>query len=95
MCTNSHDTPLRGDNLTRAWRVVRKTAGLQDVRLHDIRHSWASDSISAGVPLATVGVALGHKSTQTTARYAHLHNSAIRDGLAKTGDAIEKATEGR
>ncbi len=82
------------ENVGRAWRRVRMAAGLAGVRLHDLRHSWASDAVSAGVPLYVVGAALGHRQPSTTARYAHLHDKAVREGLAKAGDAIERATKG-
>jgi hypothetical protein len=47
------------------------------------------------MPMQIIGAVLGQKTPTTTARYAHLHNAAIRDGLAKTGDAIEAATRGK
>jgi integrase len=64
-------------NLQRPWRRVRKAAGLDDVRIHDLRHSFASVAIGAGVPLALIGGLLGHRSVQTTARYAHLANDPL------------------
>lgn len=95
ICLTAEGTDLRGDNLTRAWIRIRKLAGLKDVRLHDFRHSWASDAISAGVPLHVVGKVLGHKTATTTARYAHLHDRAVQEGLAAAGDAIEIAQAGK
>lgn len=92
VCTNESATRL--SNVQRAWRTLRAHAGLEDVRLHDLRHSWASDAVSAGVPLSVVGKVLGHKSPQTTARYAHLHDRALQDGLERAGAAIEHATHG-
>lgn len=65
-------------NLARAWESIRGRAGLLDVRLHDLRHSFASDALNAGVPLAAVGGMLGHKRVETTARYAHLDDKVMR-----------------
>lgn len=58
------------------WERIRKEAGCPDLRLHDLRHSFASAAISAGLSLAQIGELLGHKNTQTTKRYAHLVEEA-------------------
>lgn len=57
------------------WPLARAACGLQHVRLHDIRHSAATEMVNAGVDLATVGKVLGHKSHASTMRYAH-HSTA-------------------
>jgi integrase len=85
--------PFRG--LSQSWIRVRGLRSLDDVRFHDLRHSYASAALKAGIPLATVGKLLGHKRAATTERYAHL----AADHLAAAGDivgatiaaAIEKA----
>jgi integrase len=59
--------------------------GLENVRLHDLRHSAASAMINAGVPLYTVGAVLGHKSAVSTQRYSHLDTSALADAVRKIG----------
>ena len=92
VCPNESGGRL--SNVQRAWRTLRAHAGLDDLRLHDLRHSWASDAVSADVSLLVVGKVLGHKSPQTTARYAHLHDRALQDGLERAGAAIEHATHG-
>jgi integrase len=82
-------------NLSRAWGTAREYAGLQDVRLHDLRHSYASLAAGRGVSLQMIGKLLGHRVPATTARYAHLardHVSAINDEL---GAAITAAIEAR
>lgn len=79
-------------NIERTWQTLRSRAGLEDVRLHDLRHSAASDAIAAGVPLALVGGILGHRSTRTTARYAHLADDALAAAAAAMGAAIETRT---
>jgi integrase/transposase len=83
-------TRLRGIN--RTWENVRTAAGLPDVRLHDLRHSFASDALMSGVPLAVVGKMLGHKHDRTTQRYAHLANDVVRQGLEAATNRIVSAT---
>jgi integrase len=60
----------------RAWERIRRVAGLEDLRLHDLRHSWASFAVSAGISLPVVGAVLGHRHPATTLRYAHVHPEA-------------------
>jgi len=59
-------------NLQKSWRRVRARAGLEDVRLHDLRHTFASVAVSGGMSLPMIGALLGHSQPRTTARYAHL-----------------------
>jgi integrase len=59
-------------NLEKPWRAIRKAAGLDDVRLHDLRHAFASVAASSGMGLPTIGKMLGHTQAATTQRYAHL-----------------------
>ncbi len=66
----------------RAWAAVRKMAGMPDLRLHDLRHTYASLLLQDGVPLAHVGKALGHRKAATTERYAHLRDEATQRGAA-------------
>lgn len=75
-------------NLQKPWRRVRKAAGLDDVRIHDLRHSFASFAIGAGVPLALIGGLLGHRSVQTTARYAHLANDPLKQAAHVVGGLL-------
>ena len=65
-----------------AWQRIRARAGLNDVRIHDCRHSFASFLINANVPLSTVSKALGHSSIVMSQRYAHLEQQTVRDALA-------------
>jgi integrase len=58
--------------LPRVWKAIRSAAGIDDVRLHDLRHSFASVGAGAGVGLVVVGRLLGHRDPNTTARYAHI-----------------------
>lgn len=82
-------TRLRGIN--RTWENIREAADLKDVRLHDLRHSFASDALMSGVPLAVVGEMLGHKELRTTKRYAHLANHVVRQALEVTTERIVEA----
>nr|WP_281720814.1 site-specific integrase [Nitrosomonas nitrosa] len=70
------DQPLVGVN--RAWEKVRVLAGIPDVRLHDLRHSFATFAVESGAPLYHVGRALGHSKTSTTERYAHPSDAGAR-----------------
>jgi len=71
-------TRVRSAALSATWsrRVRDRIPGFEGVRLHDLRHSAASDALMAGVPLAVVGKILGHRRPETTARYAHIADSA-------------------
>lgn len=77
----------------KVWRRIRVAAGLPDVRLHDLRHSFASLAVSMGASLPMIGALLGHKNSVTTQRYAHLSDEPIRavsDGVSKRiDDALE------
>ena len=81
---------LSGLNLT--WKNIREAVGIPDVRLHDLRHSFASDALMGGVPLAIVGEMLGHRQPSTTKRYAHLANRVVREALEHTAGIIAAAT---
>lgn len=70
------------------WYKIREQAGCPDLRLHDLRHSFASAAISAGLTLDQIGELLGHASTQTTKRYAHLVDATAHAAAARTADAI-------
>lgn len=75
-------------NLRKPWGHIRKRAGLSDVRLHDLRHSFASFAIAEGVTLAVIGKLLGHKKTATTERYAHLSEDYVTIASNKIGEKI-------
>jgi integrase len=74
-------------NLSRAWIVAREYGGLGDVRLHDLRHSYASLAAGRGVSLQMIGKLLGHRVAATTQRYAHL----ARDAVAGINDELGAA----
>ncbi|WP_415872629.1 tyrosine-type recombinase/integrase [Burkholderia ubonensis] len=64
---------------------ARTKAGHPDVRFHDLRHSAASEMINAGIDLYTVGGVLGHKTTTSTKRYAHLVTDKLAEAVKKIG----------
>ena len=80
-------------NIDKSWRKLRALAGLNDVRMHDLRHTFASRAVSKGYSLPVIGGLLGHKSTATTARYAHLETKTLKDAVEtiSSGIAPEKA----
>jgi integrase len=73
------------------WDLIRERAKLDDFRLHDLRHSFASDAIAAGYGLSEIGEALGHKDAGTTKRYAHLSPKA-KMALAEKVEASRNDT---
>lgn len=75
-------------NLQKPWRRIRKKAGLNDVRIHDLRHTFASVAAASGLSLPVIGALLGHSQTQTTARYAHLVGQPLLEAVGKVGDSI-------
>ena len=75
-------------NLNDSWDRVRKRAGLDGVRLHDLRHSYASRALALGESLPMIGDLLGHRKVNTTARYAHLARDSVRDSSAKVAADI-------
>ena len=81
-------------NLEKPWRRIRKSAGLEDVRLHDLRHSFASVAASGGQSLIVIGKMLGHSQAQTTARYAHLADDPVKAATDAVGSRIAAAMEG-
>ncbi len=68
------------------WRKVRELAGISDVRLHDLRHSFASFALKKGVDLYTVSKLLGHKNIKTTTRYAHLELDHLKKATNKVAE---------
>jgi integrase len=66
-----------------SWRRIRKVADLADVRIHDLRHSFASCGLLVGEGLPMIGKLLGHTQVQTTARYAHLASDPVKQAATK------------
>jgi integrase len=80
--------------LGKIWREVRKSAGLEGVRLHDLRHTFASFGAAGGLSLPLIGALLGHKQASTTQRYAHLADDPVKRAADQAGSAVAAAMEG-
>ena len=81
--------------LKSTWRRVKKRAGLHDIRLHDLRHSYATRALSLGESLTMIGKLLNHAQMQSTARYAHVMVDAEKAAAARVGDSIAAHVAGR
>jgi integrase len=78
-------------NLEKPWRAIRAAARLDDVRLHDLRHAFASVAASSGMGLPIIGKILGHSQPATTARYAHLASDPVKAAAAAIAGKIAAA----
>jgi integrase len=81
-------------NLRKPWDRIRRRAGLQGVRLHDLRHSFASMAVAGGLSLPIIGALLGHTQPSTTARYAHLAADPLKQATDLIGQRIAAAMAG-
>ncbi|WP_256868508.1 tyrosine-type recombinase/integrase [Candidatus Entotheonella palauensis] len=81
-------------NLRKPWARIRAKAGLDDFRLHDLRHSFASVGAGLGVSLPIIGKMLGHTQAATTQRYAHLAADPVKEATDKIGETIAAALQG-
>jgi integrase len=84
------DGPLT--DIKRFWERVRTAADIGDVRMHDLRHTFASLLASAGSSLLVIGQLLGHTQPATTARYAHLFDEPLREATAAVAAKLEEFT---
>ena len=82
----SHELPL--------WNRVRREAGIEDVRLHDLRHTFASHAVMNGVPVPVVSRLLGHSNTRMTLRYAHLGDWEVAAAAERIGEALARVMTG-
>jgi integrase len=82
-------------DLKRPWHAVARHAGLDGVRLHDLRHTYASFGAGGGIGLPIIGKLLGHTQASTTQRYAHLDNDPLRRASENIGGRIAAALNGR
>jgi len=76
-------------NIFKPWNLVRKAAGLENFRIHDIRHSFASTAAESGASLLHIGKLLGHKKSATTERYTHIANNPIKELNETIGTLIK------
>ena len=72
------------------WNIIRAAAGLEDVRFHDLRHSFASFAVAQGLSLEIIGKLLGHSRPQTTSRYAHLADEPLRAATEKVASIVRR-----
>ena len=75
-------------NLNDPWELICERAKIEDMRLHDCRHSFASRALALGEGLPMIGKLLGHTQVETTARYAHLARDSVRDSAVRVSDSI-------
>lgn len=78
-------------DLQRPWRRIRKEAGLHNVRIHDLRHTFASGGLLVGEGLPMIGKLLGHTQVQTTARYAHLASDPVKAAATRIAERLAEA----
>ncbi len=88
----AQDAPLV--EIRRFWNSVCTKAGLEDCRIHDLRHTYASILASAGLSLPVIGALLGHTQPNTTARYAHLFDDPLREATQTVGNVLNAAVSG-
>ena len=86
-----HKTGAAMVDLQTPWQAIRGAAGLDDVRLHDLRQAFASVAVSSGMGLPIIGKILGHTQAATTARYAHLASDPVKAAAAAVAGKIAAA----
>lgn len=86
VCLSVNHGPVM--SLDQTWILLRKRIGLEDVRIHDLRHALASDAAAVGVPLQVIGVFLGHRSATSTERYAHLASEQLKEAARRIGERV-------
>ena len=77
--------------IQKVWNRLRNAADLGHVRIHDLRHQYASFLVNNGATLYTTGQILGHSTPKVTQRYAHLSTATLQDASASASDAIKEA----
>ncbi|MBF0154644.1 MAG: tyrosine-type recombinase/integrase [Magnetococcales bacterium] len=82
-------------NINKPWRSIRAAAGLDTLRIHDLRHAFASVGATMGMSLPVIGKLLGHTQAATTERYAHLSDDPLKKATDQIGSYIMNALEGK
>jgi integrase len=77
--------------IKKGWAQLTKAAGLERLRIHDLRHSYASQLASGGATLPLIGALLGHSNPLATNRYAHLYRDPLKAATEKVGAVIAAA----
>ncbi|MEC3947565.1 tyrosine-type recombinase/integrase [Sphingobium sp. HWE2-09] len=80
--------------LDHAWALIRRAAGLENIRVHDLRHHFASVGVSNGIDLRLIGQLLGHNDIDSTIDYAHLATDALTRSASKVSRRIERSLRG-
>jgi integrase len=80
-------------SVKRAWKTICKAAGISGLRIHDLRHSFASQLASGGASLPLIGALLGHSNPATTFRYSHLFSDPQRAAVEQVGALITAAAQ--
>ena len=83
------------DNIEYQWHRIRNEAGLPGLRLHDLRHSWASTAVMNGVDMVTIAKLFGHALVEATERYTHLCDRSVADAADRVSNRIGAALAGR
>jgi integrase len=78
-------------DLKKIWPAICKAAKIERLRVHDLRHSFASILVASGASLPMIGKLLGHTQVATTQRYAHLDVDPLRELVAKVGAVVDRA----
>jgi integrase len=85
----------RFQGVERVWQKVRAAAGFPALRLHDLRHSFASVGLARGDALQVIGAILGHADVKTTSRYAHLANDPVKKAADEISRSVQAAFAGK
>lgn len=83
-----HDCPISTETLYRHWRALRQSCRLKELRLHDLRHNYASFALRLGESVPTIARLLGHRNSSTTLKYTHLADESVRDAVETLGEAL-------
>lgn len=81
-------------DLKKTWRTICELAEIDGVRVHDLRHTYAAQLVSAGLSLPIIGALLGHTQPDTTQRYAHLMDDPLREATERVGAIVSGADRG-
>lgn len=83
-----HDCPMSTETLYRHWRALRQSCGMKTLRLHDLRHNYASFALRIGESIPTIARLLGHRNSSTTLKYTHLADETVRNAVETLGEAL-------
>ena len=92
VASRSGDTRIA--SLNQYWPRIRERANLPGVRIHDLRHSFASRALALGESLPMIGSLLGHRKVRTTARYAHLAQDSVKEAAARVAESLRADLQG-